>query len=83
MSVDVYEAIRELNGGNCADAINLLDIDRAMYRVHDWLKSGKDLSADMSGDKTTVEHLSELYNKALVLAEILDDLIFEIKVVEK
>lgn len=81
MPVDVYEAIHKLNAGECSGAINILNIDKAMLRVIDWLVCGNDLLQDKP-DSDKKRLLLDEYNKALVLVEFLDSSIEKIKSLE-
>jgi len=82
MPVNVYEAIHQLNAGECDGAINILNIDKAMYRVMNWLVAGNDLLQDKPNSDKKMLLLDE-YNKAIVLAELLDTAIVNIQRLEK
>ena len=82
MYENAEDVIRDINNGRVYGCLELLSINKALFRVQDWIEAGWDRTNEID-DERKRQKLDALYDRASALADILGETISKIQDIER
>lgn len=82
MDENAKDVIRDINNGQAYGCLELLSVNKALFRVQDWIRTGWNRTSDVD-DEQKEQELDRLYARAAAIADILDETISKIKDIER
>ena len=82
MDENAKDVIRDINNGHLHGCLELLSVNKALFRVQDWIRAGWDRTSDIDFFDQR-QKLDALYAIASTLADILEETVSKIKDIER